>query len=808
MLETLRQDLRYTLRTLRRSPWFALTAILVTALGIGANTAAFSVADFVLIRPLDFPQPDSLVRLCAGPRTGGGWGCNNQLSPAYYRDYKEQSKSFEALGAFRRDAVNLAGGGGEPQRMASAVVTSEVLPLLGVQPFIGRVFDADSGAAELRTAVIGYGLWQARFGGAADVLGRVVNLDGVPHEVIGVMPATFHFPTREVQLWTRLQLVEEDYQDRGNNYLEAVGRLQNGVTFEQARADLDVIVARLAKTYTNDLTGEDIGISFFRMNDEFSPRFRLMLQALCGAALCILLLTCANLGNLLLARASARERELAVRVAVGAGRGRLIRQLITESLTLAVIGGAAGVLVSLMVFPLLSLMIPDTLPIGSLPSLNLRLLLLALLFTVLTGIGFGVIPAMHASRRATSGVLRSGRWGGSRQISRSVMVGIEVAASVVLLVSAGLLLRAMLRVQATDPGFRNDGVLIVKTVLPKLKYPNIEKRDQFYRAVLSEVRRLPGVQSAGYTNGIPMIVTGLITRVTVPGEEIQRNREYTVSRRYVTPQFLNAMGISLLRGRDLEEADTRDRRRVAVVSESFGQRYWPNQDPLGKVFLFQNQTRTVVGVVRDIKVRGLERVSEPQMYVPTSDVPDGTPLTAFDPKDLVIRTSGIETALLPAVRQIIRRVDAEQPISNVMTGVDLLDGQTATRNAQVRVLLALAGVALLVAGVGIYGTLAYAVAQRRHEIGLRLALGADPGRIARGVISDAIGIVVVGLIPGLFVAFAAGRYMSSLLFGVQPTDPTTIAVTVAACITVSLFGALLPAIRAVRVSPMSVLRSD
>jgi ABC-type antimicrobial peptide transport system permease subunit len=304
-----------------------------------------------------------------------------------------------------------------------------------------------------------------------------------------------------------------------------------------------------------------------------------------------------------------------------------------------------------------------------------------------------------------------------------------------------------------------------------------------------------------------MVVTGLITRVVLPGQEVQPNGNYIVSRRYVTPQFFDAMGIPILRGRDLEDADTLNQRSVAVVSESFVQRYFPDQDPLGRVFLFQNRPRNVVGVVRDVKVRGLERASEPQLYLPTADVPEG-PLNAFDPKDLVVRASVPETTLLPSIRQIIRRVDPEQPISDVMTGVALIGTQTAVRESQVRVLAALAVVALLVASVGVYGTLAYAVAQRRHEIGLRLALGAQPHWIARSIVRDGIVLVAVGLIAGLVIAFAAGRYMSALLFGVQPTDPATIVVTVLVSLTMAFCGALLPALRAVRVNPMSILKSE
>jgi putative ABC transport system permease protein len=803
--EMLGQDLRYTARTLGRAPGFALTAILVTALGVGANTAAFSVADFVLVRPLSFRDPESLVRLCEGPRTGpAGWGCNNQLSPANYRDFKEQATTFEALGALRRDAVNLVDGG-EPQRVAMTAVTTEVLSLLGVPAVVGRVFDANAGVAETRTVVIGHGLWQGRFGGDPGVLGRMVNLDGAPHTVIGVMPSSFHFPSRDVQVWTPLHFVEEDYLDRGNSYLEAVGRLRDGVTFEQARADLDVVVERLARDHPE--TNEETGVSFFRMRDEFSPRFRLMLRALCGASLCILILACANLGNLLLARAGSRERELAMRAALGAGKERLVRQLITESITLAAIGGAAGVLVALTAFPLLALLVPATLPIGSEPSLNLRMLALAALFTALTGLGFGIVPALRAGGRAALDALRGGRARGPKQRYRSMLVAIEVAASVVLLASSGLLIRALLRVQAIDPGFQAEGVLTLRTVLPKPKYADTLKRELFFRDVLTQVRSIQGVRGAAYISGLPMVLTGGIARVTLHGQEVRRDGDYSVSRRYVTPQFFSALGIPLLSGRDLEDGDYGGRGYVAVVSESFVERYWPNEDPLGKNFLFQGQPRTVVGVVGDIRVRGLERTSEPQMYLPSSHSPDG-PLTYHDPKDLVIRTSGSPAALLPAVREIVRRVDPEQPISDVRTLSDILASQTAPRAAQLKVLVALAIVALLLAGLGIYGLLAYTVSQQRQEIGVRLALGAEPVRIARRIVWNGVAIVLLGIIPGLLAAFAAGRSMSALLFGVQPADPTTIFVTVGLCTCMAIAGALVPALRAVRLSPMSVMRSE
>lgn len=799
--ELLRQDLRYALRTLGRSPGFLVTAVLVIALGVGANTAAFSVADFVLLRPLSFPESEDLVRVCEGPRRGpSGWGCMNQLSPANFRDFREQTSTFDGFGGFSSQAFNITGQG-EPQRAAAGLLTADVFRLLGVPALLGTTFDSTS--IEQRVVVLGYGLWQSQFGGDAGVIGRTIRLDGAPHVVIGVMPKGFSFPTRQAQMWTPLRFQESDFESRSNSYVDGIARLRAGVTFEQARADLVLVAERLANTYAEN---EETGISFYRLRDEYSPRFALMLKALCGASLCILLLACANLANLLLARASARERELAVRSALGAGRERLIRQMITESVVLAVLGGAGGVLITLLTFPLLSVLVPPTLAMGGDPSLNARVLLFAGLFTALTGAGFGLMPALRASSRAALSTLR-GRSGRPTRRIRSLLVAIEVAASVVLLVAAGLLMRALLRVQDTDPGFRAEGVLTLRTVLPKPKYDTTTKRERFYNEVLREVRRLPGVRSAGYTAGLPMNMPGGIARVVLPGQEIRPDGNYAVSRRYVTPQYFSAMGIALLRGRDFLDTEIAGQERVAVVSQSFADRYWPQSDPLGKLFSFREEDWRVVGVVGDVKVRGLERVAEPQLYLPASVVPEGA-FTFYDPKDLVVRAAGDPLALLPAIRAIVRKADPEQPISDVMTLTDLLAQQVAPRRAQVQVLGALAIIAILLVGVGINGLLAYTVAQQQSEIGVRLALGAEPGQIARTVVLGGLTIVGVGLVPGLIVALLAGKSLSVLLFGVPAADPLTITLTLALCLAMSLTGALLPALRAVRVSPMSVMRAD
>jgi predicted permease len=802
--DILKQDLRDSARTFTRARGFALTAILVTALGVGANTAAFSVADFVLLRPLPFPDPDSLVRLCEGPRTGGGWGCMNQMSPANYRDLTRMSASFEAMGAFASDAVNLVGGG-EPRRLAIAPVTPEVLPLLGVSPSLGRVFESRADD-DISAAVISYGLWQSQFGGNTAILGQKVNLSGEPFTIIGVMPPAFYFPNRDVQMWTLLTLREQDFANRTNNYLEAVGRLKPGVTFEQARAELSTLAERLGRDFPD--TNAETGVSFFRMRDNMSPRFELMLITLGGASLCLLLLTCANLANLLLARAAAHERELAVRAALGAGTERLVRQLITQSVVLTLVGGTSGVFVAAVTVPLFSALVPPTLPLATQPSLDLRVLAVAALFTGFTALGFGLFPAVRAGRTGFS-ALREGNQAGAgrKQHVRSVLVIVEVTMSVLLLITSGLLIRAVLRVQAINPGFVSQNVLTLKTALPRPKYDSPVRRGEFYDRVLTGVRALPGVQSAAFISGLPMVTTGLITGVEIPGQPPQNYRTAGVSHRWVTPQYFRTMGIPIHRGRDVEEADTGDRAWVAVVSASFAERYWPRQDPIGKTFRHRGQTRTVVGIVGDIRVRGLERNSEPQMYLPAPQIADGLPAN-FDPKDLVIRHSGQDEAVMTAVRQIIRSADPEQPISDVRTMDDVVGGDTASRRGQLRVLGVLAAVAVLLSGVGIYGLLAYTVAQRSREIGVRLALGADPARVGRMILTDGMRLALIGIVPGVLGAYVAGRGMNALLFGVAPGDPVTFATAVGVVLLTTLAGSVVPAVRAIRVNPITVLKAE
>jgi putative ABC transport system permease protein len=803
--DVLHHDLRYTFRTLARSPGFALTAILVTALGIGANTAAFSVADFVLIRPLPFEDPSRLVKLWEHPLTGGRF----ELSPPNFNDYKAQVHSFAAIGAFHGLSMSMVGQG-EPQRLSGASVTGEVLPMLGVKPIIGRAFtDADDRSGFDGNVILSYGLWQRNFGGDAAVLGTKIVLDGEPRAVIGVMPRDFHFPNADAALWTLMPRIERENTERDNNWFQVIARLKPGVAIATADAEMNVIAASLAQRFPEQNKG--IGASVISLRDELSAQSELMLLALCGAAACVLLIACANLANLLIARSLVRRRELDVRLALGAGRERLVRQLMTESLVIAAIGGALGIVIAIVSVPLLSRLVPNSLPLADTPTVDLRVLFVAALVSALTGIAFGVFPALRASGKGDLSALREGsRSGGGRRARvRSALVVAEVIASVVLLVSSGLLLRALSRVEATDPGFRADGVVTMRTTLPKPQYDSNSVREQFYHRVLDGVRALPGVKSAAYVSFLPMTFGGGIFGVEAGGIESMSNGggDRNASLRYATPDYFSTLGIPLRMGRDIEETDELSRPLVAVVSESFAKKYFPGDNPLGKRFKITPGEAEVIGVVGDIKVRGLERTSEPQMYLAYKQQA-GPSFPFYMPKDLVIRGSVPMAQLVPAVRRIIHEADPALPISAVRSMEDLVADQTATRAVQVRVITAFAIVAFFLAAVGIHGLLAFSVSQRKHEIGVRMALGAQRGEIVGLVVRQGVVLAVCGVIPGIALAYLAGRTMQSLLFGVEPGDSATFAAAAVLCVLMTLAGSLMPALRAVRVEPATVFRGE
>ncbi|HKV06958.1 MAG TPA: ABC transporter permease [Thermoanaerobaculia bacterium] len=800
--DVLRQDLGYAARSLGRTPGFAITAVLVVALGVGANTAVFSLADLVLVRPLPYAKADRLVKIWQGE--GGG---TNEASPANYRDWKAMTSSFSGMGAYWNRAANLVGAA-EPRRLELARATPDLLPLLGVKPLLGRLFTAED-VEKGELVVLSHALWKSQFGGDPGVIGRSVRLDGAPHVVIGVMPPSFQFPSRSTEAWTSLVLREDDFEDRGDTYLEVLARLRPGVSAEQARQDLAVVSARLEQQYPE--TNEGIGAVVLGLRDELSERARLLVLALCGATLCILLLACANLASLFLARGAHRARELAVRSALGAGRERLVRQLVTESIGIAFVGGLVGVAVAAAAGPLLARLIPATIPMADHSILNLRVLGLALAFVLFTGFAFGLAPALRAGRSSALDALRSGdrTAGGRTQRLRAGLVVVEVAASVVLLVSSGLLIRAVWRIQTTDPGFVADNVLTMQTALPLPKYDATARRAQFYHRVLEEVRALPGVQNAGYITGLPMAMRGGIWPVSLNGEEVLRNDSNTVSLRYVTPGYFATLRIPIRRGRDVADTDTREQPFVAVVSESLAKRHWPNENPIGKRFHIANNERTVVGVAGDVRVRGLERPSEPQVYLPYQQVEDGS-IISYTPKDLVVRTaeSFNADALLPQIREIVKAADPEQPISGVRMMSEIVAEETASRMTQLRLLGALSGIALLIAGLGIHGLLTFTVSKRSQELGVRRALGAQDGGIIGLVLREGLVLALLGIAIGLSVAYAAARGMGALLFGVRPEDPLTIAVAAALCLATAVAGCLRPAIQAASVDPLAALRAE
>jgi len=799
--DVLRQDLRYAARALRRTPGFALTAVMVVALGVGANTAVFSIADLVFVRPLPFADPDRLVKLWQGSPDF----TTNEVSPANYRDWRAMTSSFAGMGAYTLRNANLVGLG-EPRRLETVPATPEFLPLMGVAPLIGRVFTAKD-VATGQFVVLSHALWQSYFGGDPGVIGTSIRLDGIPHTVIGVMPASFQFPSRSVEAWTPLVFREEDYVDRTDTYLRVVARLRPGVSAEQARQELAIVSQRLERQYPDE--NKDIRVTLLGLRDELSQRARLLVLALCGASLCILLLACANLASLFLARGAHRARELAVRAALGAGPERLVRQLVTESVGVAFVGGVVGVAVAAAAVPLLARLVPSSLPIAQHASLDLRVLALAAVFVLLTGFAFGLVPAVRAGRSSALDALRSGARtaGGRTQRLRAALVIVEVAASVVLLVTSGLLIRAVWRIQSTDPGFVADNVLTLQTALPLPKYEATARRAQFYDRVLEDVRAIPGVRSAAYVTGLPMAMTGGIWPVSLPGEEVVRDSAHNVSLRYVTPQLFATLGIPLRRGRDVAVTDTNEQPLVAVISESFAKRHWPNQDPIGKRFNLAEGERTVVGVVGDVRVRGLERPSEPQAYLPYQQVDDGS-IIGYIPKTLVLRTAAGAGALLPRIREIVKSADPEQPISDVRAMSEIVTEETAPRVTQLRLLGALTVIALLIAGLGIHGLLTFAVSKRSQELGVRRALGAQGGAIVGLVLREGLALALIGIVIGVAVAYAAARGMGALLFGVRPEDPLTIAVAVALCLATAVAGCLRPAMRAVQVDPLTALQAE
>ena len=806
-VEILLQDLRYTFRTLRRSPAFAATAILLTATGIGATTAALATADHVLFRPLPFHDPDRLVRFQGNDRTRpGGW---NDLSPGNYRDLVARSTAIESAAAYTSRSANLAGYG-TPVRLEGQAATGGLFEVLGVNAAVGRAFTrADQADTAPDVIVLSHGAWRTYFGGDPSITQRSLLLNGRPHAVIGVMPDGFMFPDRRTEFWSVLKLAPENFEDRSDTFLFTVARLRDGRTLEQADAELDAIAMDLERQFPDD--NERLGVATVGLRGFMAPSTRTLVTGIAAAAICLLLIASTNLASLLLSRGVSRLREIAVRAAIGAGRERLMRQMLTESLVLAVLGGLLGVALAVASTPLLTRLVPTTLPLAESPSLDVRFMIVAIVITLMTALASGVLPARRSASGADMSALReSGRVGSSRRTEalRSGLVVSQVALSVVLLVSVGLLGRALFRVAAIDPGFRASGVLTLRTALPWPKYAEAARRNAFYDRVVDDIRALPGVHNAAYITGLPMTMQGGIWGAVPEAPFAPLEDPMGASARFVTPGFFDTMSIPVKEGRDIAATDTRDATPVAVVSESFVRQAWPGSSGIGRRFtsvVYRDVAFTIVGVVGDMRVRGLERNSEPQVYFASTQVPDNAFIN-YPPKELVVR-AGVEPAsLLPAIREIVQRADPEQPISNVRLLEDVVGDQIAPRAVQARVLGGFAAIAVLLASIGLYGLLAFAVSRRAREIGLRMALGATPQSMVGLIVRRGLTLAGVGVVAGGAAAYSAGRWMESLLAGVSPHDVSVFAAAIGATLTLALAGTLLPAFRASRISPLEATR--
>jgi predicted permease len=817
-LDILRQDLRHTSRTLLRTPGFTLTAIVVTALGVGATTAAFTVADHVLVRPLPFRDADRLVKILEGsvrrPANLRGIRGTNNVAPANFLSWQEMSSSFAAMGAYGFVSSNLVGSG-EPERLDGVSITFDALDITGVRPALGRaLMKADDQPGAPCSILISDGFWRRRFGGDASIVGRTVVLDDESCVVAGVMPRGFAFPTRNTAFWRPLRL-ENDPGDRGNHFLWVIARLKPGVSRAQAEADLTAVSVTLAGLYPVD-NGE-VRAVMMALRDEVGDQPRMLIFALVGASACVLLIACTNLASLLIARATARARELAVRTAMGAGRERLVRQLLTESVLLALCGGALGLVIATAAVPLAVKLVPTALPIAEVPGVDWRMLMIAALGTLGTGIGFGVLPAFRAARQASGVGLRDGARTGSSLRTQRVRAGLVVAqvgVSIVLLVCAGLLIRALIRVQTTSPGFNTAGVLTMRTTLPATKYGLQAPRVEFYRRVIEGVRMLPGVTGVAYTSYLPMTMRGGIWPVVLPGRAAGPGSTDTASARYITPEYFRVMEIPLKSGRGFEDTDSLTAQPVAIVSERFVQAYLDGQPPIGRTFQFGPAgQRTIVGVVGEVRVRGLESRSEPQAYLAYQQQRDNTTV-GYMPKDLIVKLDAGRASeehmgvLAAAIRRIVANADPNQPISDIQPLAAIVDGETTARAVQVRVLGAFAALACLLAAVGLHGLLAFVVSARAREFGVRLALGAEPREILKLVARRGLVLGMAGAAVGVVVAYFAGRWMESLLVGVSPADATTLAVAISVSVGMTLAGSLLPAIRAARTSPTEAMRAE
>jgi putative ABC transport system permease protein len=805
-MESLIADVRYGLRLLLRAPAFTFITILTLALGIGANTAIFSTVDAVLLRTLPYGDPDRLVMIWEDASFAGF--AKNTPAPANYVDWKARNQVFTDMAATRGAVTNLTADG-PPEMVLGRRVTWNFFSVLEVAPIRGRTFTQDEDRTDAPVVVISYGLWQRRYGGDPAIVGKTITMDGSGRTVLGVMPRDFVFRNREIDYWVPSQMTPAILADRGSHYLNVVARMKTGVTVARAREDMSGIAKRLAVEYPGS-NGRLAAIVVVPIAEELVGNTRLQLLVLMAAAGCVLLIACANLASLLLSRAVGRRGELGIRAALGAARGRLIRQLVVEAMLLSLAGGAIGLLIAPAGIAIVARLVPIGLSTFSGSILDARLLAFTLLVSLATGVAFSIVPAAHAARASLTDALQQASRssvGVRSRFTRDGLVVLQVAAALVLLVAAGLMLRTLANLRAIEIGFRSDHLLTMRTTLPIKKYATGQARFAFYERVLERVRALPGVERAAYGFTLPFQQQGNTISYEIEGRTKAPGEPGDVLLRAGTSDYLGTLGVHLVEGRLPDGRDGPDALPIVIVNETLARRYWPNESALGHRLQIAGRSArwyTIAGVVRDVRERGYEPAQKPGIYLSYAQAPD----TWAIPEFLVARTAGDPLALATAVRQAIAAVDPEQPISAVRTLDEIVAMDVADRRQQATLLGAFAALALLLASVGLYGVLSYAVTQRSREIGLRIALGATRRDVVRLIVARGVALTVTGLAAGSAAAWTATRAMGNLLYGVAPTDPLTFGGVVAVLAGVGLSACLIPALRATRLSPLEVLRED
>jgi putative ABC transport system permease protein len=801
-MDSLIKDIRYGIRSLLKRPGFTAIALVALALGIGANTAIFSLVNAVVLRPLPFPQPDQLV---------WGWGfvrngpTSASVSPMDFVDYRNQNKSFENLAATSSIplSTNMTGSG-DPERLTTYLVTGNYFDTIKIAPAIGRGFTlANERAGQEQVSVLSYDLWQRRFGSDPGILNKSIVLNGKATEIIGVMGKDVSLP-QTADLYLPLNFDGDEMKIRKAHFLRPVGRLKPGVTIRQAQADLDVISAQLEKQYPDSNTGWSMRLVSLR--EQLLGGSRTYVFILFGAVGLVLLIACANVANLLLVRAASRQKEIALRTALGAGRLRIIRQMITESVLLAILGGALGVLLARAGVELLVNLSGDNLPRTASVRVDGTVLLFTFALALLTGVVFGLAPALRTLQVNLIESLKEGvRGGGENTLknrTRSVLVVAESAIAVVLLIGAGLLVRSLIAVQRVNPGFDSNNVMTARLDVPRKKYDTPEKRAAFLTDIQSHLSNLPGVETVGLITELPLSGQPNDMPFTVEGRPVASPDDgFGADWRRVNENYFNALHIPLLRGRNFTAQEVRQSDPVVIVSQTLVDQVFPNEDPLGKrlVLAIGDKRYEIVGVIGDIRHRALAAPPVPTMYLPTFELGS---------TNLVIRTKGDPMSIAGSMRKEVIAVDPEQPIAAVRPMTALVETSTSSQRYNMMLLGLFAVLAVVLAATGIYGVMSYTVAQRTHEIGVRMALGASRFDVLKIVLRQGMLLAIGGVVLGLLGAYVLTRVMAAFLFEVTARDPITFAVVSALLLAVAFFACLVPALRATKVNPLVALRYE